>query len=68
MLLQRFLSEAQHRVFRVGSKAYINGITSDKVIVYMLYYSGIKKQATKAGSFWAIYRHLPLTYTVFGSL
>ena len=62
------MSEAQHRVFRMDSKAYINGITSDKVIVYMLYYSGIKKQATKAGSFWAIYRHLPLTYNVFVSL
>ena len=52
----------------MDSKAYINGITSDKVIVYMLYYSGIKKQATKAGSFWAIHRHLPLTYNVFVSL
>ena len=52
----------------MGSKAYINGITSDKVIVDMLYYSGIEKQATKGESFWAIYRHLPFTYTVFVSL
>ena len=48
----------------MGSKAYINGITSDKVIVDMLYYSGIEKQTTKRGSFWAIYRHLPLISTV----
>ena len=51
MLLQNFFLEAQHRIFRVGSKAFINGITSDKVIVDMLYYSGIEKQATKRGSF-----------------